>query len=192
MRKQIHYCNLNYMQPSPLLYRFIHKLRGGDEEEVRMKRQPFRNAFRTQHPLLPPAERPPGKGRFHTEAAPTPYRAQSPSPNAVLRVPTSITLATSTCRDTREPQEATRAGEAPASPGFVESGNSHTPVLSLPHSAQPNLSRPHRRPQGQDRSQRCCSPLAHSHQSAKLRGHMGEHARNPPEQDVPPSQPRRL
>lgn len=71
MRKQIHYCNRNYMQPSPLLYRFSHKLRGGDEEEVRMKRQPFQNAEVTQHPLLPPVERPPGKGRFHTEAAPT-------------------------------------------------------------------------------------------------------------------------
>lgn len=96
-----------------------------------MKRQPFQNAEVTQHRLLPPAERPPGKGRFHPEAAPTPLGARSPRPKAVP----SVTLATSTCRNATEPPGAGGAGRGTRLASVCrKSGKSPpcTPILSPP------------------------------------------------------------
>lgn len=50
MTKNMHYCNLNYTEPSPLLYYFSHKLKGRKEKEMMVKRRPFQNAEVTYHP----------------------------------------------------------------------------------------------------------------------------------------------
>lgn len=50
MTKDMHYCNLNYTEPSPLLYCFSHKLKRRKEKEMMVKRRPFQNAEVTYHP----------------------------------------------------------------------------------------------------------------------------------------------